>query len=180
MCFGWIKQNKIKEPSLDKIRTVFYDKVLKNNLEIINLTGGEPTLREDLVDIVKIILENCPRLKYLDIPTNGVNTQQVIDQIERILALLLPTNVKLSVTVSLDGVGEMHELVRQGNGIFYKIEQTIDALKELMPFYPFFSLGLNMTISKINYKTIEEVKKYAMQKGIGINFTLSAISDIGV
>jgi MoaA/NifB/PqqE/SkfB family radical SAM enzyme len=180
MCFAWIKQKQIRELTLHEIRTIFNDGVLKNNLEVINITGGEPTLRRDLAEIVKIILQSCLRLKRLDISTNGVNTAQVIDQIERVLALLLPTNVRLTVSISLDGVGEVHEQVRQTPGIFNKVEQTIDSLKELMTLYPFFCLGLNMTISRLNYNAIEETRKYAIDKGIGINFTLSAISDIGV
>jgi len=137
-------------------------------------------MRQDLVDIVKVLINNCRRLCRVDIPTNGINTGRVVDNIERILAVLLPTNVKLTVTVSLDGLGEAHERVRGVSGIFNGIEKTIKELKELMLLYPFFSLGLNMTISKLNYQAIEDVRKYAALKGVGINFTLAAISDIGV
>jgi len=180
MCFSWIKQKQIKEPTLDEIRTIFNDRMLKNNLEVINITGGEPTLRQDLPEIVKIILQNCSRLKRIDISTNGVNTSQVIDQVERVLAVLLPTNVQLSVSVSLDGVGEVHEKVRETPGIFSNVEKTILGLKELMSLYPFFNLGLNMTVSKLNYKAMDATREFAKNKGLGINFTLAAISDIGV
>ncbi|MDD4894455.1 MAG: radical SAM protein [Candidatus Omnitrophica bacterium] len=180
MCYAWVKQKQIKELSIEEIAKIFDDKLLINNLEIINITGGEPTLRDDLGQIVKIILQKCIRLKRIDISTNGVNTAQAVDQIERILALLLPTDVKLTASISLDGVGKAHERIRGAGGIFVKIEETIDELKKLMSLYPFFSLGFNMTISKLNYSAIEEVKRYALQKGIGVNFTLAAISDIGV
>jgi len=180
MCYAWVKQKLIKEPTLDEIKTIFNDRVFKNNLKVINITGGEPTLRHDLPEIIKIILQSCVNLKCIDISTNGVNTQQVIDQIECILALLLPTNVKLTVSISLDGIYDTHERVRQTQGIFRGIDQTIDRLKELMELYPFFNLGLNMTISKLNYNAIEEVQGYAIRKKLGVSFTLSAISDIGV
>lgn len=180
MCYAWVKQKQIKELNLDEIKTILDDKVLKDNLEIINITGGEPTLRQDLSEIVKIMLQSCLRLKRIDISTNGVNTPEVIDQVERILVVLLPTNVKLSVSISLDGVGAVHEKVRNASDIFSSVEKTIAGLKELMLLYPFFNLGLNMTISKLNYNALEETRKYANDKGIGINFTLAALSNIGV
>lgn len=180
MCSAWIKQKQVKEPDLNQIRTLFADKILKESLEIINITGGEPTLRGDLSEIIKLILQNCSKIKRIDISTNGVNTLQVVDQIERILALLLPTNIKLTTSISLDGLEEVHEQVRQTQKIFANIENTIYALKELMALYPFFNLGINMTISRFNYKIAEEVKRYVQDKGLGINFTLSALSDIGV
>lgn len=180
MCFGWVKQKQIIEPALDKVTAVVNDPVLKNNLEVINITGGEPTLRDDLTGIIKIIIRNCARLKQIDLSTNGVNTERVADQVERILALLLPVSVRLTVTISLDGVGDTHERVRGTDGIFKHVDRTIDALRELMTLYPFFDLGLNMTVSRLNCGAMETVKAYALSKGLWVNFTLSAISDIGV
>ncbi len=180
MCYIWAKQDWFKEFSLTEIQNLFNEQLIRNNLEIINITGGEPTLHPGLIEIIKIILKNCIHLKRIDISTNGVNTLQIIDQIEQILTILLPTDVKLTVSISLDGVGGVHEQVRGVPGIFDKIEQTIDGLKELILLYPFFSIGFNMTISKLNYFAIKEIREYAKQKDIGINFTLAAISEIGV
>lgn len=180
MCYIWTKQKQNKELSIDEIRYIFNDRLINNNLEIINITGGEPTLRDDLAEIIRIILEQCRNLKHIDISTNGVDTKRVVDQLERILAILLPTSVKLTVSISLDGLGETHERVRGTPNIFAKVEQTIKELKELMSLYPFFSFGFNMTISKLNYHAIEEVREYTREQGLGINFTLAAISEIGV
>lgn len=113
-------------------------------------------------------------------PTNGINTEQVLDKLESVLTALLPTNVKLAVTVSLDGVGEVHEKVRGVAGIFKNIENTIKGIKEIQSLWPGFCFGINATISKLNFDRLEEVKAYAFDSGIGINFTLGAISEIGV
>lgn len=180
MCNIWKKQNINKELSFQQIENLFSDKLLSSSLEIINITGGEPTLRNDLVEIVKVITKKCINLKRIDIPTNGFDTDRVVNEIEKILPLLLSTNAKLTVTIALDGIGKTHELVRGRPNIFTNVEQTIEELKELTVLYPFFSFNLNMTINKLNYYAIEEMRKYATQKGIGINFTLAAISEIGV
>jgi len=93
---------------------------------------------------------------------------------------LLPTDVQLSVSISLDGIHETHERVRGVPDIFKKVERTLEQLQELMSLYTSFSLGMNMTISRLNYRCIEDVRQYGQEKGIGISFSLAAISEIGV
>lgn len=180
MCGIWQKQGYSKEPSLEEIERIFSDNLISSNLEIINLTGGEPTLHPGLDGIVKVVLKHCIRLKRIDIPTNGINTQEVLEQTEKILALLLPTDIKLNVTVSIDGVGGIHEAVRGMPNIFKNVDQTILELKELRSLYPALSLSLNMVVSKVNYKNLQETRDYALKHNLGINFTLGAISEIGV
>lgn len=180
MCSAWRKQKDNLELKAAQIERIFSDKVLSKSLEIINITGGEPTLREDLVDIIKILASRCRNLKRIDIPTNGIDTIQVIDTFEKILAFLLQTNINLAVTVSVDGVSGVHDRVRRVDGAFDAIDKTIDELKELMELYPGLSVGLNTTISRLNYDNLEAVLGYAQQKSLGINFTLAAISEIGV
>lgn len=180
MCSAWIKQRHSPELSLKQIEEIFTDTILKKNIEIINLTGGEPTIRNDIPDIVKILINKCQKLYRIDIPTNGINTEQVIDKIERILAILLPYNIKLNITVSVDGIGKVHERVRGVSNIFSKIDRTIKELKELTTLYPFLSMNINATVSKANINEFMQVRSYAHSVGLSVNFTLAAISEIGV
>jgi len=180
MCSAWEKQQTYPELSIQQIADIFSDRILRNNLEIVNLTGGEPTLREDLVDIIKVLIHSCSRLRRIDIPTNGINTEQVIDNIERIAAFLLTSNVKLNITVSVDGVGGVHETIRGVSDIFDNIDRTIRELKEISELYPFLSLEINTTISRANITGLKDMRAYARSLGVGINFTLAAISEIGV
>ncbi len=180
MCSAWIKQGSAPELSLKQIEKVFSDTLFGKNIKIINLTGGEPTLREDMVDVVRVLAAQCPNLRRIDIPTNGINTQQVLDKIERTLAVLLPTPVKLSVTVSVDGVGDVHERIRGVKDIFPGIRKTIEGLKELSCIYPFLSVSLNTTITKFNVQDLENLRAFSRTAGVGINFTLAALSEIGV
>ncbi len=165
---------------LPEIENIFSDPCLADSLRIINITGGEPTLREDLSGIVKILLRYCRSLKQIDISTNGVNTEQIVDQIERALAIILPVGIKLNVNISLDGVGQAHEQIRGVPGIFNDLQRTIEELKELRLLYPYFSIGLNMTVGKLNYDAVSQVFQFSQDKDIGLNFTLAAVSEIGV
>lgn len=180
MCYVWQKQKNSEELSLEQIEKIFSEKSISSNLEIINLTGGEPTLRTDLTEIVRILLKYCGKLKRIDIPTNGINTLQILDRLEQISVSLLPTDVKLNITVSLDGIGAIHEKIRGKQNIFKNVDRTVQGLKELRTLYPILSLGINTVVNKINYKYLQENRSYALANDIGINFTLAAISEIGV
>lgn len=166
--------------SFQEIQRIFSDKTLSRDVKRVNLTGGEPTLREDIVDIVRCLVKSCKRLRSIDIPTNGIDTLKVVDKFERILAAVLPYKVRVSGTVSIDGVGPVHRRVRGLSADFNRIEQTLRRLKELAELYPYFSLGINTTVSQANASDLDEMLRYAESVGIGINFTLAAISDIGV
>ena len=180
MCGAWRKQHKYSELSTADIKKIFSDKVLSKSIKVINITGGEPTLRKDLIEVIKALVSSCSNLERIDISTNGIRSEEVIDVIEQALAFLLPYKVKLSVSVSLDGVGRTHDEVRGTLGAFEGVEKSIPELKELMRLYPWFSVGLNFTINRNNYHDLDNVFKYSLSHGLGVNFTLAADSEIGV
>lgn len=180
MCSAWAKQKEYGELTPQDIRKVFSDKILKNSVRLVNITGGEPTLRDDLPELARALTETCVNLERIDISTNGIDTEATVDKIEQILAFLMQTRVRLSVSVSIDGVDGMHEKVRRVKGAFEKSNRTIDELKEFIRLYPSFSLGLNFTINRINFSDMENALEYSEKKILGLNFTLAALSEIGV
>ena len=179
MCSAWTKQKQDSELSLNEIEDIFKDPGLSTSLQVVNITGGEPTLRPDLSEIVKILIRHCINLRRIDIPTNGFNTENVIDQIEKILALLTPTDVKLAVTFSVDGIGASHDRVRGVSGGFEKLVSTLHELKGFLRIYSNLSISLNTTISRYNYSALEEILMFARQENINPNFTPAALSEIG-
>lgn len=180
MCSAWRKQRNQRELSPGDIERIFSDKILSKTIRIINVTGGEPTLRDDLIDIVKILTERCANLERIDVSTNGINTIEVIDRIEQILAYLLKTEIRLTVSISVDGIGSLHDTIRGTFDAFKGADNSIEELKELMLLYSPFSVGMNATINKLNFGNLNDILDYSIKKGLGINFTLSAISEIGV
>ncbi|MBF0194856.1 MAG: 4Fe-4S cluster-binding domain-containing protein, partial [Magnetococcales bacterium] len=79
MCFYWQELNNFKksqEFTLDE-----YKKIAQNfpDLFQLTITGGEPTLRDDLADIVEIFYKTC-RPRRVTIASNGSRP----DQLERL------------------------------------------------------------------------------------------------
>lgn len=181
MCHIWQKQKGNNELTLKQISN-FFDKYLINNfVRIINLTGGEPTLDNKLENIIKIILKKCKKLQRIDIPTNGIDSDVTVDKIERILAMLFPyQNIRLTVTIALDGIGKIHEKIRGKSRIFEDVKRTIKGLKELTEIYPYFFLSLNTVINKVNYDKLDEIIDFAKNEQVYLNFTPAALSEIGV
>jgi uncharacterized radical SAM superfamily Fe-S cluster-containing enzyme len=73
-CFFFAKEGEaIYEPSLEQIRMML--RRMKNQRPVpcnaVQLTGGEPTLRDDLIDIVKIAREEG--FDHVQLNTDGIN-----------------------------------------------------------------------------------------------------------
>lgn len=91
----------------------------------VNLTGGEPSERDDLPLIAKSFIDNCPDLLLLHFPTNGLNPERVEAFAKQIVSFSPPTMV---VTVSIDGPPRDNDLIRGVKGNF---ESSIETLKRL-------------------------------------------------
>lgn len=73
-CFFYCKANEpVYEPSLEQIRAMVRNLRAEKPVpcNAVQLTGGEPTLREDLVDMVKICKEEG--VDHVQVNTDGIN-----------------------------------------------------------------------------------------------------------
>lgn len=127
----------------------------------VELTGGEPFLRSDIVDIARAFAENSKDLYVLTMPTNSLcGRQMVLDKLSKILELGIP---KVSITVSLDGYRELHDKIRGIPGNYDKAISMFRDLMELKKKYKNLYFVFGYTMSTFNQgqlmKTIEEVKK---------------------
>ena len=180
MCGAWRKQYAYPELTPVEVERIFSDTILNKSIRVVNVTGGEPTLRKDLIEVIRALTNTCSNLRKIDISTNGIDADEAVDTIEQALAFLLPRKVKLGVSVSLDGLGQVHDQIRGVPGAFLGVEKSIPELKELMTLYPYFSVGLNFTVTGRNCDELGKVFQYGIDKVMGINFTLAAKSEIGV
>ncbi len=127
----------------------------------IEITGGEPFMRSDVVEIAKAFVDNCKDLYIITIPTNSLtNHEMVIKKIEQILDLGVP---RLSVTVSLDGNRELHDKIRGVPGNYDRCIDMWNKLQELKKTHKNLFSVFGYTISKFNqgqFQTVyEDVKK---------------------
>ncbi len=118
----------------------------------INIGGGEPFLREDIWDFIKI-LKKYKEIK-LYIMTNGsLISKDVARALSKIKTLK-------GVQVSMEGLKETNDKIR-GKGSFEKIERAIRTLVK----YNIFT-RVSVTLTKLNLEEIEPLVSYLKELGV--------------
>jgi len=127
------------------------------------ITGGETMLKKDLVEIVSFIVKyNKPR--YINIATSGIYPKKTIETIEKILKVLSKHNISLTVNLSIDELGKEYTKVRGVPKGFKKVKQTLLSLKKLKKKYSKLIVGVNVVLSKYNYKRFRDICDYILNE----------------
>ena len=170
MCSNWTRGNRKEDMTLEQIEQVF-DSPLWKHIENASISGGEPTTRNDLVDIVRVLIDKLPRLRKLTLNTTGLTPHRGIPMLTKIVQMCHERGVIFSTRVSIDGVGDMHNEVRRVKRGFDKAEQTIAAMKELQKTYP-FNFGISTTIFSMNLDDAENIPASARREKLDIVFIM--------
>ncbi len=170
MCSNWTRGNRKEDMTLEQIAQVF-DSPLWKHIENASISGGEPTTRNDLVDIVGVLIDKLPRLRKLTLNTTGLTPHRGIPMLTKIVQMCHERGVIFSTRVSIDGVGDMHNEVRRVKRGFDKAEQTIAAMKELQKTYP-FNFGISTTIFSMNLDDAENILAWARREKLDIVFNM--------
>jgi len=122
------------------------------------LSGGEPTLRRDLSDIIDLFISNN-RVNRIIIPTNGLIKSRVYDVVDR--ALANNPEIDLYLNIALDGYGETHDRIR---GVPGNWEKALDCIESLYPlkkkYTDRFRLNVNTVVCAENYTEIEMLSEF--------------------
>jgi MoaA/NifB/PqqE/SkfB family radical SAM enzyme len=113
----------------------------------ILLAGGEPFMRKDIGDILQILSTNA-QLRAIKVVTNGFFTDRLVSTWERILER--NSNKYYGVTMSFDGLQQLHDYIRGVPEIFNKAVDSFKRLKRLSERYPNFEVDVNVTVSHYN------------------------------
>jgi MoaA/NifB/PqqE/SkfB family radical SAM enzyme len=174
MCNIW----ELKSPhalSLPQFEDIFSDPVY-GRVEYVILAGGEPTLRNDLPEIVELMHRHMPRLKKLMIPSNVINRGSIQRQYPRIARYCAEHQIRLTLGVSLDGIAETHDKIRGVKGAFDKVMENIAFMKQLQKETP-FNLGVDPTIFSMNIHEMQKLKDLADRLNMPITFQIAALAD---
>src|SRR5262245_1849057 len=117
-------------------------------------TGGEPFMRKDTAEIALSAYRHC-RPSVITIPTNGILTKQIIDQVDRLCAGAPGTNI--GINLSLDEVGERHDEIRMVPGNWKKAMKTWTELKTLQKQHKNLVLTNHTVISNYNIDRFFEI-----------------------
>jgi MoaA/NifB/PqqE/SkfB family radical SAM enzyme len=172
MCNLWKRSREVSniqklELSKQEIVDIF-SRTLFSDLIELDLTGGEPHLRDDLVDIVLEIAairhKFLPKLQSIIVTSNGLLSDRIVANYRRILAALKGHGIDLVSVNSLDGMHETHDTIRGTKGAFMSVSQTIRGLMELRQEYPDFFMGIKTTILPQNIDQLQAILNFAIKQ----------------
>ena len=168
MCDSWRKPSP-NDLSIDEIGNIF-NKLPR--MDAVRLTGGEPFVRRDLLDIAHLVQDKLKPL-MIHVTTNGFLTDRIVQFCEK-----RRRDVPLSMLVSVDGMDEKHNHVRGHDKAWDFIVRTLNALaprqKELR-----MSLSVNQTIVDAegveHYKRLREfLEPLGVRNNVVMAYDLSA------
>jgi radical SAM protein with 4Fe4S-binding SPASM domain len=117
-------------------------------------SGGEIYLRDDLVEISDIFYrQNRPAIMLF--PTNGLLPELIRNRTEEILKKC-PESI-ITVKLSMDGLYDEHDRLRNTPGSFEKTMMTYNLLRELLDPYPNFELGVNTVFCSENQDSMDGI-----------------------
>lgn len=123
------------------------------------LSGGEPTLRKDINEIIDLFAQNNG-ITRLIIPTNALIRDRVYKTVEHALGNHESIS-ELYLNIALDGYGETHDKIR---GVPGNWEKTLDCIEFLYPlkekFKDRFRLNVNTVVCAENYTEIDKLSEF--------------------
>jgi Fe-coproporphyrin III synthase len=141
MCYIWqnptLPREEIKLNTLAKI---------PSGVTYLNLTGGEPTLRQDLIDIVDLLQ---PKAMKLEISSNGLHPERL----EPVIRKYPDTKIRFS----LEGFSETNNRIRGERDGFNTKVKGLQRLQELGG----TDLGFAITIQDDNVQDLVDLFQFA-------------------
>ncbi|MBI2954664.1 MAG: radical SAM protein [Chloroflexi bacterium] len=99
---------------------------LPSTLRTINVSGGEPFLRDDLPDVIQAIKAASPNAK-ITISTNGLLTEKIVRTMRDVFA----TDRTIALGISIDGIDQKHDEVRGVRGAYRMATETLKRVRAL-------------------------------------------------
>ncbi len=167
-------QDSTKTITLDEYEDMLSDKPFWSSLSTMNVTGGEPFLRKDLIDLILLWQDKCKNLQEIDISTNGFLTKKITGFVKEVVPSL---RLNVGISVSLDGVGETHDRIRGVRGAFKKTSKTIFALKKLEKQHDNLLLTTQCVVSQMNINHMQELQRFCNANGLPSSLTVASFQD---
>jgi sulfatase maturation enzyme AslB (radical SAM superfamily) len=176
MCNNWTRGNRKEDMTLAQLDEVM-NRPFWGAVENLNISGGEPTTRNDLPEMVELFQRRLPRMRKVGINTTGLTPQRAIPMLTRIVKFCAENDLLISIRVSLDGIGDVHNQVRDVKRGFDKACQTIEAMQKLAEEYDNFQFGIASTIFATNLEDANNILDWARTKKLDVVFNMLRFTD---
>ncbi len=143
-CFYWEELNGKDDLSFAEIERL--SETMPRFKEIW-LSGGEPTLREELVDVLSLFYRQNG-VRSVNLPANGLLPGKLLGVVETAFAAC--PELRINLNLALDGIGGTHDAIRGVPGNFERALESLERLQELRRREPRLRLHVNSVVCSEN------------------------------
>jgi len=176
MCSIWKIYKKNKKKLREEFTSEEFKKIIDNypNFRDIWLTGGEPLLRKDAVELMKYIDENTDA--WFSFNTNAVLLDMTKRKISQLLKII---EHDFGIGISIDGFEKTHDFQRGVKGNWRNAMRLLEWSMRKKEEYSNFHPTVTFTMTKWNVKEFPRFVDFLVEMGVNpkdIVFGLAAIS----
>lgn len=153
MCNVWHHPTKASEEI-----TVQDVEKLPSGLRFINITGGEPFIRQDITEIIEVVRQKTKRIV---ISNNGFFTDRIIELCKRY--------PDLGIRISIEGLQKTNDAIRGIPDGFDRGLRTLLTLRRM----GIKDIGFGMTVQDMNCKDL--IPLYDLSNALGYEFATATL-----
>jgi MoaA/NifB/PqqE/SkfB family radical SAM enzyme len=157
-CFYWRNLNQRNDLTFEEFEKLSRE---LGDFEQLNLSGGEPFIRNEFADICKLFLKNNG-VKRIYVPTNGYFTERTKKQLTQVFES--KTLVSFVCELSLDGMPEYHDRFRGNPKSFSKAMETYEMLAEMQKSEPRLRIHANTVAMSENMDEIWRLTEFLRER----------------
>ena len=161
-CYSFDRTRNCKDTlTFENIKHIL-DELQRNGVENLIISGGEPTIRHDLVDIVAYA--KSIGMERIQVITNGTRyDEEKLKELKKYIDAL---------AVSIDGYSYDHPRFIRDEGIFSKVITFVEGARDLG-----ISVSILPTLHHYNIEHIEDYIKLSQELKVSISFSLLTCSE---
>lgn len=147
-CNIWQKRPR-DELSFEEIDRFFLE---NPSLRWVDLTGGEVTLRPDIVEIARSAARRLPHLFQFHFPTNGTSPAKVEEIAAAVVGMGVP---KVVVSISVDGPPDVHDDLRGVPGTWKRAVEAYRRVRGIEGAEAYFGMTLTRATTSAVFACVE-------------------------
>lgn len=167
-----VSQNKKNEMSIEQIKKMTL--TLGKSLQHVNLTGGEPFLRNDIFEIIKAYFDNA-KVNSILINTNGSYPKRINNFLDDLNNNY--QNKRIILQFSIDSYPNDHDRIRKIPGLFEKTMESYNLVKKkginVIP-------SIAITCTHENHNQVIDIYNYLKKEHKINSFSAILVRDEGV
>ncbi len=168
MC-GMSQLKKKRSVTSVQLKQILHDDYF-SHVRSVGINGGEPFVRTDLTECLKVIVDELKELKDIYFISNGYFTDKMCLDLQIIHEIAASKGIMIHLTLSVDGVGEMQDFHRGKDGAFEHVNKTLGSLCEGVHYDVLDAL---CTITRFNIYKVNEVVAWASMNNLSISYDIA-------